>query len=154
MRSALFALLASLAVASAARADPVYEAGSAMGACLAAVIDKAPVGDAQGQDVAIHRETNPNLCAVKVTAGAPDEVRRSVLAAVRARPERFTPARTAWDPGEFASREVLCNPPGRRVLNVVVETAKPGGSPVVAATVIEGAERDQRCDMDMGAQAP
>jgi hypothetical protein len=154
MRSALFALALSLAAVSAARADPAFEAGSAMGACLAAVIDKAPVGDAKGQDVAIHREDNPNLCAVQVTAGDPGDVRRSVLAAVRARPERFAPAKTAWDPGALASRDVLCNPPGRRVLNVVVETAKPGGSPVVAATVIEGAARDQRCDLDMGLQAP
>jgi len=37
---------------------------------------------------------------------------------------------------------------------VVVETAKPGGSPVLTATVVEGRERDPRCDQDMGLQRP
>jgi hypothetical protein len=152
MRLIALAFFTSLAAASAAHADPVFEAHSAMGACLAAVIDKAPVVDAQGQDVAIHRETTPNLCAVRVTAGDPGEVRQAVLNAVQQRPEHFVPARTAWDPGQLASRETLCNAPGRRALNVVLETAKPGGAPVLTATVIEGRERDQRCDLDLGTQ--
>ena len=147
-------LLATAAAVPTARADPIYEARSAVGACLAAVIDKAPVGDIQGQDVAIHRETNPNLCVVRVTAGVPDEVHAAVLDAVAERPEGFAPARTAWAPGELAARDTLCNRPGRRALNVVVETAKPGASPVVTATVVEGAVRDQRGDLDMGLQQP
>lgn len=156
MRLAAFALLslASLCVAGAARAEPAYEARSAMGACLAAVIDKAPVEDIKGQDVAIDRETTPNLCKVVVSAGDPGEVRQAVLAAVSARSERFAPARTAWDPGALASREALCNAPGRRALNVVVETARPGASPVLTATVVEARERDQRCDQDLGLQRP
>lgn len=154
MRLSALALFASLAAASAAHADPAYEARSATGACLAAVIDKAPVVDMIGQDVAIHRETTPNLCAVTVTGGDPAEVRQSVLAVVADRPERFAPARTVWDPGALASREALCNAPGRRALNVVVETAKPGASPVLTATVVEGRERDPRCDQDMGLQKP
>ena len=154
MRLIALSLLASLAVASAARADPVYEARSAMGACLAAVIDKAPVVDVKGQDVAIHRETNPNLCAVQVTAGDPDEVRRAIMSAVAARPEHFAPARTAWAPGQLASRETQCNAPGRRALNVVVETARPGAPVVLTATIVEGRARDQRCDVDMGLQQP
>jgi hypothetical protein len=154
MRLAALALLASLAVAGGAHADPAYEARSATGACLAAVIDKAPVVDMQGQDVAIHRETTPNLCAVTVSAGDPVEVRQAVLGAISERPERFAPARTPWDAGALASREALCNAPGRRALNVVVETAKPGGSPVLTATVVEGRERDARCDQDMGLQRP
>jgi hypothetical protein len=125
-----------------------------MGACLAAVIDNAPVGDAKGQDVAVHRDKAPNLCAVQVTAGDPEEVRRAVLDAVAARPEQFTPAATAWAPGALSSRETLCNPPGRRALNIVVETAKPGAAPVLTATVVEGRERDERCDVDMGPQQP
>jgi hypothetical protein len=155
MRLAILAVLASLTAAPAAFADPVYEAHSAMGACLAAVIDKAPVVDAKGQDVAIHRETSPNLCAVTVTGGDPTEVRRSVLDAVAARPERFGPAKTVWAAGgNLASRETLCNAPGRRAMNVVVETAKPGASPVLVATVVEARARDQRCDLDMGLQQP
>lgn len=154
MRLAILAVLTSLAAASAAYADPVYEARSAMGACLAAVIDKAPVVDAKGQDVAIHRDTTPNLCVVTATAGDPTELRRAVLDAVAQRPEQFTPAKTAWDAGALASREALCNAPGRRALNVVVDTARPGGSPVLTATVIEGRTRDQRCDLDMGRQQP
>ena len=115
MRLATLAALASLAAAPAAFAEPVYEAHSAMGACLAAVIDKAPVVDAKGQDVAVHRETAPNLCAVTVSAGDPSEVRRSVLDAVAARPERFGPAKTAWAAGALASRETLCSwPPWSR----------------------------------------
>lgn len=152
---AILAGLAGLAAASPALADPVYEAHSAMGACLAAVIDKAPVAeDVKGQDVAIHREKVPNLCKVTATAGDPAELRKAVLDAVAARPEHFTPARTAWAPAALASREALCNAPGRRALNVVVETAKPGASPRLTATVIEGKTRDRRCDLDMGLQQP
>jgi len=45
MRLAIFAVLASLTATPAAFADPVFEARSAMGACLAAVIENAPVVD-------------------------------------------------------------------------------------------------------------
>lgn len=154
MRSFAFSLIVALAPLAAAHADPVYEAHTAMGACLAAVIDGAPVVDAKGADVAIHRESNPNLCAVTVTAGDPAELRRSVLAAVTARPERFVPAATAWDPGALAARDTLCNAPGRRALNVVVETGKAGDPVVLKATVVEGRARDARCDQDMGVQRP
>ena len=152
MRLIALALLASLAAASAAHADPAYEAGSAMGACLAAVIDKAPVVDMAQGGVAVHRETQPNLCTVTATAGDPSLVRKAVLDAIAQRPERFTPAKTAWAPGRLASRETFCNAPGRRALNVVVETSKPGAPVVLKATVIEGLTRDQRCDLDMGLQ--
>lgn len=152
--TAFVALIAGVTIVSAAQADPAYEARTAMAACLAAVIDKAPVVDAKGQDVSIRRETAPSLCAVTVTAGEPSEVRQAVMQAVSARPERFAPAKTAWAPGALASREALCNAPGRRALNVVLETAKPGATPVLTATVVEGRARDQRCDLDMGEQAP
>jgi hypothetical protein len=145
---------AALAAGSVARAEPVYEARTAVEACLAAVLDGAPVSDAKGQDVAIHRDTAPNLCAVTVTGGAPGEVHAAVLAAIAKASTPFAPARTAWDPGRLASRETFCNPPGRRALNVVVETARPGGTPVLTATVVEGRTRDQRCDLDMGLQRP
>lgn len=158
MRQAMFLLLASLTAAAGAVApawaDPVYEARTAMEACLAAVIDKAPVVDVKGQDVAIHREKYPNLCAVTATAGDPAELRQAVLKALAARPERFVPAKTTWAPGAFASREAFCNAPGRRALNVVLETARPGADPVLKATVIEGKSRDQRCDLNMGVQQP
>ena len=154
MRFIVLALCATLAAASAAHADPAYEAGSAMGACLAAVIDKAPVADMAQGGVGVHREAQPNLCAVTVTAGDPRQVRQAVLDAVAQRPERFSPAKTAWDPGALAARDTLCNAPGRRALNVVVETARPGAPVIVRATVIEGPARDQRCDIDMGLQRP
>jgi hypothetical protein len=139
-------------LASGARADPVYDAQTAAEACLAAVIDGAPVGDATVEAVSIHRETNPNLCKVTVTAGTPADVRGAVLDAMIERSEGFVPAATAWDPGSLASRETYCNPLGKRSFAMVIETAKPGGSPVLVATVIEGHERDQRCDIDMGLQ--
>jgi hypothetical protein len=154
MRFFFLAFLASLAVAQAARADPPYEARTATAACLAAVIDKAPVTDAKGVDVAIHREAEPNLCVVTVSAGDAKEVRKAVLGVVAERPEGFVPARTLWDPGALAARDTLCNRPGRRALNVVVETAKAGGAPVLTATVVEVRTRDQRCDLDMGLQRP
>lgn len=154
MRLVALSLFTALAAVSAAHADPAYEARTATEACLAAVIDKAPVVDAKGEDVMIHRETAPNLCSVTVSAGDPTEVRKSVLDAVGKRPEAFAPAVTAWDPGPLASRETLCSRPGRRALNVVVETARPGGAPVLKATVVEGRARDQRCDVDMGLQRP
>jgi hypothetical protein len=155
MRLVILAVFASLAAAAApaALADPAYEAHSAVGACLAAVIDNAPVVDGKGQDVSLHREGSPNLCVVTVTGGDPSEVRRSVLDAIAARPEAFSPAKTAWAAGDgLRSRETLCNAPGRRALNVVLETAKPGASPALVATVVEGRKRDQRCDLDMGLQ--
>lgn len=157
LRAAILPMLGfvvALASSSGARADAAYEARTAVGACLSAVIDNAPVVDGKGQDVALRRETAPNLCTVTVTAGEPAEVRRSILQVVEARPERFSPAKTRWAPGALASREAYCNAPGRRALNVVVETARPGGTPVVTATVIEGRTRDQRCDVDLGEQAP
>jgi hypothetical protein len=141
-------------IAGPARADPVYDAQTATEACLAAVIDGAPVGDAKVDQVAIHRETNPNLCAVTVTGGAPAEVRSAVLDAMLERNEGFVPAATAWDAGALASRETYCSPPGRRALALVIETGKPGASPVLVATVIEARARDQRCDLDMGLQRP
>jgi hypothetical protein len=156
MRLAAAAALSLLLAAAAggARADAPYEARTAVEACLAAVIDNAPVEDATGVDVAIHREANPNLCTVKVTGGAPAEVRDAVLAAVGRRPEGFAPARTAWAPGALASRETLCSRPGRRALNVVIETGRPGASPALTAAVAESRQRDARCDRDLGVQAP
>jgi hypothetical protein len=137
-----------------ARADAIEDARTAVEACFDAVIDGAPVEDVKAGEIAIHRDKSPNLCAVTVTAGAPDEVRAAVLAAMAERSEGFVPARTVWDPGPLASRETYCSRPGRRALNFVVETAKPGASPVVVASVIEGRERDRRCDLDMGLQRP
>lgn len=149
--SGLFAALA-LALGSAARADPAYEAGAAMGACLAAVIDRAPVADMTAGGVTVHRETQPNLCSVTVAGGDPAEVRREVTQALAERPEQFAPAKTAWDPGPLAVRETLCNAPGRRALNVVVEAGRPGAPVTLKATVIEAAARDPRCDRDFGLQ--
>jgi hypothetical protein len=156
MRSLLIfaAVVTAAAAAQPARADAVYEANTAATACFEAVIDGAPVEDAKGDDVSIHREKNPNICAVTVTGGDPAEVRSAVLAAMAERSEGFAPAKTVWDPGALASRETWCNRPGKRALNLVVETAKPGASPVVVATVAESRARDQRCDIDMGLQRP
>jgi hypothetical protein len=153
MRAAAFALLISLSGAAAAHAEPAQEAGSAMGACLAAVIDNAPVEDIRGQDVSIHRESNPNACTVSVTAGDPAAVRTSVLAAVTARRERFTPAATQWDPAEYATRETFCDLATRKPYNVIVSTAHPGAQGLVlTATAVESRERDERCDRDAGLQ--
>jgi len=152
--AALFIVGLAVLGGKPALADPVYEARTAVGACLAAVIDGAPVADAQDHGVALHRETNPNLCTVTVAAGEPAEVREAVIAVVATRAEGFAPAKTAWDPGPLASRETFCNRPGRRAVNLVLETAKPGASPVLRVTVIEGRTRDQRCDLDMGLQRP
>ncbi|MDB5466218.1 MAG: hypothetical protein JWQ46_980 [Phenylobacterium sp.] len=155
MRAAALGLLIALAAGLAARAEPAYEAGSAMGACLAAVIDRAPVVSVKGHDVEIRREANPNACTVEATAGIPSEVRDSVLAAIAKRPERFAPALTHWDPVGYASRETFCNAPGRRNLNVVVSIAKPGAKgPTLLATVVEAKDRDERCDRDAGLQRP
>jgi len=150
----ILGLVAVLAAANVARADPAEEAGSATGACLAAVIDGAPVVDIRGHDVAIHRQGAPNLCSVKVTAGDPQAVRQAVMDAVAARSERFAPAKTPWNAGEFASRETLCSARGRRAFNVLVETGRPGAAVVVSATVLETPVRDDRCDLDYGLQSP
>lgn len=147
-------LLAALFVlpAAAAHADPVQEARTATGACLSAVIDNAPVDDIDGDDVTIRRGREPVSCTVRVTAGEPVLIRDAVMVAMKRRAEIFSPARTRWDSGNWASRETFCNIPGRRALAVFVSTAKPGAQPVVTATVFEAATRDKRCDRDEGVQ--
>ena len=150
----LAAVLALPAVAapSLAWADPVLEARSATGACLAAVIDNAPVEDIDGDDVTIRRGKDPVSCTVRVTAGEPVLIRDAVQVAMKRRAELFSLARTAWAPGEWASRETYCNIPGRRAVAVFVSTSKPGRQPVLTATVFEDKTRDQRCDRDLGVQ--
>lgn len=143
---------ASLALPTLAHADPVQEARSATGACLAAIIDNAPVEDIDGDDVVIRRGKDPVSCTVRVSDGQPVVIRDAVLTAIKRRAELFTPARTAWAAGEVASRETFCNLPGRRALAVFVSTAKPGQGPVLTATVFETRKRDERCDRDLGVQ--
>jgi hypothetical protein len=142
----------TLAAPSLAWADPVLEARSATGACLAAVIDNAPVEDIDGDDVTIRRGKDPVSCTVRVTAGEPVLIRDAVQVAMKRRAEIFSLARTSWAPGEWASRETYCNIPGRRAVAVFVSTSKPGRQPVLTATVFEDKTRDQRCDRDLGVQ--
>jgi hypothetical protein len=147
--------LAFLALPAIAHAEPVSEARSAVGACLAAIIDGAPVPDQiKGDDAEIRRESQPATCTVTVTGGEPAAVRAGVLEALERRPERFSPAKTRWDPGAFASRETFCSLPARRSFNVLVSTAKPGEPLTLTATVLETKERDARCDRDEGVQKP
>ena len=150
----LLPALILLAAAPTAGAEPAQEAASATSACLAAIIDGAPVADIKGQDVEIRRGKDPEACTVRVTRGDPSAVREAVLGAVTPRRERFAPARTRWDPNAFASRESFCNAPGRRHLMVLVSTAKPNSPVALMATVLESASRDTRCDVDEGLQAP
>ena len=148
-----FALALLLAVpAAVAHAEPVQEARSATSACLAAIIDSAPVEDIDGDDVTIRRGQEPVSCTVRVTAGEPVLIKDAIQVAMKRRAEIFAPARTAWAPGEWASRETWCNIPGRRALAVFVSTSKPGRQPVLTATVFEAKARDQRCDRDLGVQ--
>lgn len=151
MRIPALVLLLSLPAAGA-YASPAQEARSATAACLSAVIDGAPVEDVDGQDVVIRRGAEPVSCTVRVSAGQPVVIREEVLGAIKRRGELFTPARTAWAAGDFASRETFCNMPGRRALAVVVTTAKPERQPVLTATVFETDKRDERCDRDLGVQ--
>lgn len=155
MRALLLApvLLALPVVApSAAWADPVQEARSATGACLSAIIDDAPVEDIDGDDVTIRRGKDPVSCTVRVTAGEPVLIRDAVMVALKRRAEIFSPARTRWEPGTWASRETFCNIPGRRAFAAFVSTAKPGLQPVATVTVFETKVRDRRCDQDAGVQ--
>jgi hypothetical protein len=148
----LLAVPAAAAAPSLAWADPVQEARSATAACLAAIIDSAPVEDIDGDDVTIRRGQEPVSCTVRVTAGEPVLIKDAIQVAMKRRAEIFAPARTAWEPGEWASRETWCNIPGRRALAVFVSTSKPGRQPVLTATVFEAKARDQRCDRDLGVQ--
>lgn len=145
-------LLFLLLFVTPARADPAQEARSAIGACLSAIIDGAPVGDIDGEAVSIRRGTEPASCTVQVVSGEPVVIREAALAAIKRRSEIFTPAKSRWAAGGAASREMFCNLTGRRALTVVVTTAKPGGLPVLTATALESAKRDDRCDRDMGLQ--
>lgn len=151
MRTLILAALVA-APAAAAHADPVQEARSATAACLAAIIDAAPVEDIDGDDVSIRRGQEPVSCTVRVTAGEPVLIKDAVQVAMKRRAEIFAPARSAWEPGEWASRETWCNIPGRRALAVFVSTSKPGRQPVLTATVFEAKTRDERCDRDLGVQ--
>lgn len=145
-------LAAFLAAPAMAHADPVQEARSATAACLSAVIDNAPVEDIDGDDVTIRRGKDPVSCTVRVTAGEPVVIRDAVQVAMKRRAELFSPAKTGWEPGQWASRETWCNIPGRRAVAVFVSTAKPGAQPVLTATVFEDKTRDPRCDRDLGVQ--
>ncbi len=151
MRTVALALLLALP-AAAARAEPVQEARSATAACLAAVIDNAPVEDIDGDDVTIRRGAEPASCTVRVTAGEPVQVQDAVQAAINRRAELFVPAKTRWEAGDWAFQETFCNLPGRRALAVFVSTNKPGRQPVLTATVFEMPKRDERCDRDAGLQ--
>ena len=150
MRAFALALLLTVP-AAAAHADPVQEARSATAACLSAVIDNAPVVDIDGDDVTIRRGKDPVSCTVTVAAGEPVVIHDAVMTAIKRRPELFAPAKTRWDPAGYAARETFCNT-GRRALAVLVSTAKPGGQPVLLATVAEADKRDERCDRDLGLQ--
>jgi len=151
MRTLALALLLTIP-AVAAHADPAQEARSATSACLAAVIDGAPVEDIDGDDVIIRRGKDPVSCTVRVDAGEPVVIQDAVQAAIKRRAELFTPARSKWQAGDWAFRETYCNIPGRRALAVFVSTNKPGHQPVLTATVFEVAKRDERCDRDLGVQ--
>lgn len=151
MRTVALALLLVLP-AAAARSEPVQEARSATAACLAAVIDNAPVEDIDGDDVTIRRGAEPASCTVRVTAGEPVQVQDAVQAAIKRRAELFVPAKTRWEAGDWAFQETFCNLPGRRALAVFVSTNKPGRQPVLTATVFEMPKRDERCDRDAGLQ--
>lgn len=154
MRSIVLALLAgaALAAGSAHAQQTPDDVRSATAACLAAVIDHAPVGDVTEGDIAIRRGKDPVSCTVTVAGGQPVLIHEAMLAAVKKRDELFSPTKTRWEPGEFASREAFCNTSLRRHLNVVVSTGKPGARPVATATVFEAPARDQRCDRDLGVQ--
>jgi hypothetical protein len=158
MRLLLAALVAAPfalgAATSPALADPPEEARSAMAACLAAVIDKAPVQTIKGTDVDIRRDGGIGPCTVEVRSGEPQEVRAAIVKAVTARKEGFAPSLTQWNAGDFGSQDTFCNAlPARRSLNVVLTTAKPGAAGAVAtATVLEPQKRDPRCDADLGVQ--
>ena len=151
MRALPLAVL-MLVPAAMAHADPVQEARSATAACLSAVINGAPVEDVDGDDAFIRRGKDPVSCTVTVTAGEPVLIRETMLTAIKRRPEIFSAARTAWAPETFASREALCNLPGRRAVTAFVSTAKPGLQPVAVVTVFETPQRDNRCDRDLGLQ--
>lgn len=150
--AALLILPAAAAAPTKAWADPVQEARSATAACLSAVIDGAPVETIKGDDVAIYRTAGQPTCTVSVWAGEPVQIRDAVLTAIKRRTEVFSPSRTAWDPGIFASREVFCNLPSRRAVMALVDTHKPGGGDVVTVIVADVGKRDDRCDRDKGLQ--
>jgi len=151
MRTLALALILTIP-AAAATAEPLQEARSATSACLAAVIDDAPVEDIDGDDVTIRRGKDPVSCTVRVTAGEPVQIQDAVQAAIKRRPELLVPAKTRWEAGDWAFRETWCNLPGRRALAVFVSTNKPGHQPVLTATVFETPKRDERCDRDLGVQ--
>ena len=145
-------VLSMVITAGAVQAEPVQEARSATAACLSAVIDGAPVETTKGDDVAIYRQGRDLSCTVSVWAGEPVVIRDAVLTALKRRAEAFSPSRTAWDPGLFASREVYCNLPSRRAIAAVIDTHKPGRGDVLTVTVVDTGRRDTRCDRDMGLQ--
>jgi hypothetical protein len=162
MRAFALSLLAAVALAAAAQAQPVDvrakaadtadDAASATGACISAIVAGAPVGDVSIGEVSIRRGKDPVSCTVTVTGGQPVVVRDAVLTAIAARSEGLVPARSKWDPESFASRETFCNLPSRRNVLATVSTGKPGARVVLVATVTELKDRDARCDRDLGVQ--
>jgi hypothetical protein len=152
MRALPLSFLVALSLASAARAEPAQEARSAMGACLSAIMEGAPVEYIDGDDVSIRRGKDPVSCSVEVRGGEPVVIRDAIQQALDKRSEKMLPAKSKWDPEGYASRETFCNLPGRRNFLATVSTAKPGRVPVLVATVVELPKRDSRCDRDEGLQ--
>ena len=83
MRRFLLAAVLLSAAPLAAHADPQSEARSAVGACISAIADGAPVPDQiKGEAVEIRREKEPETCTVTVTGGEPAAIRAGVLDAL------------------------------------------------------------------------
>jgi hypothetical protein len=150
----LLATAIAMTPLAAAAETPTELAGSAARACLAAVIDGAPVQDVVIDGIRIERASEPNACSVHADVGEPAAMRQAAMAAISARRELFVPAKTKWDAGAFASREAFCNLPGRRALNVIVSTGMPGAPRKLSLIVLEVQDRDARCDHDKGLQRP
>lgn len=149
-----------LAACQPAKADTPAAAAEAFDACMNTIFDGAPLTHAPTAKVQIKRDTPLIGCTIRVLDGDAEAVREAVLARVTARPERFTEAKTRWDPRDYGRREMFCGGADKaRTWNVLISTSKPNDPKtnvrlMATAMIPRDRTRDARCDKDLGLQPP
>lgn len=149
----ILGLAAAASAPSAAAREPRADLVRALDTCVAAVRQRrAPPAAAVGS-VLITAAPDGRNCTFAARTGDPVVLRETLLAAARQPPRAFAPAKTHWQAGAFSYRDTLCAAPGGRNISIAISSGpKQPKNPQLIATVIELAQRDPRCDRDLGPQ--
>jgi hypothetical protein len=85
-------------------------------------------------------------CTLWIKGGDPAVHRQALDKALADWRVPMTPAVGRFDPGRYASRDVLCGPPGGPHDAVLISTGQPGARPAMMITLLATPKRDRRCD--------